>query len=102
MAKIGQRARGAPGVPAEHAAIPVWNAEDWYYEDFEIGDKIRSIRRTISEGEAMLFNALVLDMHPYVGDRHFAEQEGGIKQTMAAGAAASGESWGLPAAALQG
>ena len=53
--------------PAKHAAIPVWNAENWCYEDFEIGHKIRSIRRTISEGESMLFNSLVLDMHPYVG-----------------------------------
>lgn len=39
--------------PPEHAAIPVWNAEDWFYEDFEPGRKIRSIRRTISEGESM-------------------------------------------------
>ena len=32
----------------------------------------RSIRRTISEGESMAFNALVLDMHPYVaGDVAF-------------------------------
>ena len=54
--------------PARHADIPVWNAENWMYEDIVIGHRIRSIRRTISEGECMQFNALVLDMHPYVAD----------------------------------
>ena len=63
-------------MPADHAEIPVWNAENWFYEDFEIGHKIRSLRRTISEGESMAFNALVLDMHPYVADQRFAEREG--------------------------
>jgi hypothetical protein len=37
--------------PALHQQIPVWNAENWFYEDIEIGHHIRSIRRTISEGE---------------------------------------------------
>ena len=54
--------------PKAHAQIPIWNAENWFYEDFELGHRIRSIRCTISEGEAMQFNALVLDMHPYVAD----------------------------------
>ena len=58
----------------KHEQIKVWNAEDWLYEDFEIGRKDRSICRTISEGEAMLFNSLVLDMHPYVGDEIFAKK----------------------------
>lgn len=72
--------------PAKHSEIPVWNAENWFYEDFEIGHKIRSIRRTISEGESMLFNALVLDMHPYVGDQIFASKEGVFGKRLVAGA----------------
>lgn len=72
--------------PALHQEIPVWNAETWFYEDFEIGHKIRSIRRTISEGESMLFNALVLDMHPYVGDEVFARTEGVFGKRLVAGA----------------
>ena len=72
--------------PAKHAEIPVWNAENWFYEDFQIGHKIRSIRRTISEGESMLFNALVLDMHPYVGDQIFASKEGVFGKRLVAGA----------------
>jgi acyl dehydratase len=57
---------------AKHKEIPVWNAENWLFEDFEVGKRARSIRRTISEGESMAFNALVLDMHPYVaGDVAF-------------------------------
>ena len=86
MAEIGVHARPMAGLPEEHAAIPVWNAEDWYYEDFTVGDKIRSIRRTIAEGECMLFNALVLDMHPYVADRHFAEKQGVFGKRLVAGA----------------
>jgi acyl dehydratase len=72
--------------PTKHPEIPVWNAENWFYEDFEIGHKIRSIRRTISEGESMLFNALVLDMHPYVGDQIFASKEGVFGKRLVAGA----------------
>jgi len=55
-----------------HPDIPIWNAEDWYWEDITPGRQIRSIRRTLSEGECMLFNSLVLDMHPYVADEPFA------------------------------
>lgn len=72
--------------PARHPEIPVWNAENWFYEDFEIGHKIRSIRRTISEGECMLFNSLVLDMHPYVGDEIFAREKGVFGRRLVAGA----------------
>ncbi|HEV7719552.1 MAG TPA: amine oxidase, partial [Arsenicitalea sp.] len=42
-------------MPAEHAALPVWNAENWFYEDWQVGHKIRSLRRTMSEGESMQF-----------------------------------------------
>lgn len=86
MAEIGKHARSLPGLPEDHAQIPVWNAEDWYYEDFEIGDQIRSIRRTISEGESMLFNSLVMDHHPYVSDQEFAAEEGMFGKRLVAGA----------------
>ncbi len=62
--------------PQKHKEIALFNTETWMYEDFEVGAKVRSIRRTISEGEAMAFNALVLDMHPYVADEIFAREEG--------------------------
>ena len=73
-------------MPEDHAALPVWNAENWFYEDFEIGHKIRSLRRTISEGESMQFNALVTDMHPYVADEIFARSEGLFGKRLVAGA----------------
>ena len=72
--------------PAQHKEIPIWNAEDWLYEDFEVGKRARSIRRTISEGESMLFNAIVLDMHPYVADDVFAKEEGIFGKRLVAGA----------------
>jgi acyl dehydratase len=72
--------------PVKHKEISIWNAEDWLYEDFEVGKRARSIRRTISEGESMLFNAIVLDMHPYVADDVFAKEEGVFKKRLVAGA----------------
>jgi acyl dehydratase len=86
MAEIGVHARPMACLPADHAAIPVWNAEDWYFEDFQIGDRIRSIRRTISEGESMQFNSLVMDHHPYVSDEIFAREEGVFGRRLVAGA----------------
>jgi acyl dehydratase len=97
MAEIGIRARGVPGVPQAHAEIPVWNSEDWYFEDFEVGDKIRSIRRTISEGESMLFNSLVMDHHPYVSDERFAVEEGVFGKRIVAGAMVFSYGLGLAA-----
>ena len=73
-------------MPEGHAAIPVWNAEDWYFEDFAAGDKIRSLRRTIAEGESMAFNSLVMDHHPYVSDERFAVEEGVFGRRLVAGA----------------
>ena len=70
---------------ATHKEIPIWNAEDWHYEDFLPGETARSIRRTISEGESMMFNALVLDMHPYVADEVFAREEGVFGKRLVAG-----------------
>ena len=40
--EIGTHVRPPQDMPAEHGAIPVWNAENWFYEDFEVGDQIRS------------------------------------------------------------
>jgi acyl dehydratase len=56
------------------------------YEDFEVGKRARSIWRTISEGESMLFNAIVLDMHPYVADDVFAKEQGVFGKRLIAGA----------------
>jgi acyl dehydratase len=72
--------------PATHGSIPVWNMETWLFEDLDIGERKRSIRRTISEGEAMLFNSLVLDMHPYVGDEIFAKEQGVFGRRLVSGA----------------
>jgi acyl dehydratase len=72
--------------PALHGQIPVWNAENWFYEDIVPGHRIRSLRRTLSEGESMQFNALVLDMHPYVADDLFARKEGIFGRRLVAGA----------------
>ncbi len=72
--------------PEEHERIPLFQTEDWLYEDFEFGRKDRSIRRTISEGEAMLFNTLVHDLHPYVADEVFAKEQGLFGRRLVAGA----------------
>ena len=44
---VGVSSTHPSDMPADHAALPVWNAENWFYEDFQIGDRIRSLRRTI-------------------------------------------------------
>lgn len=73
-------------IPAEHREVPLWSCEDLYWEDFEIGHRIRTIRRTLTEGESMAFNSLVVDIHPYVNDRIFAEEEGLFGKRLVAGA----------------
>ncbi|NUS20765.1 MAG: MaoC family dehydratase, partial [Mesorhizobium sp.] len=73
-------------MPEAHARIPVWNSENWVYEDWQPGHKIRSLRRTIAEGESHMFNALVLDIHPYVQDQMFAEKDGIFGKRLVAGA----------------
>ena len=83
---VGVASTHPSDMPKDHAELPVWNAENWFFEDFEVGHKIRSLRRTISEGESMQFNALVLDMHPYVADQIFAEREGIFGKRLVAGA----------------
>ena len=83
---VGVASTHPSDMPSDHAELPVWNAENWFYEDFEVGHRIRSLRRTISEGESMQFNALVLDMHPYVADQMFAAREGIFGKRLVAGA----------------
>ena len=56
--------------------VPVWNQEVEFYEDYQVGKVDRSIRRTISEGELMIFSSLLLDLHPYVADDKWAREEG--------------------------
>src|SRR6478735_8372770 len=85
-ATVGTSSTHPKSMPQDHASLPVWNAENWFYEDFEVGHRIRSLRRTISEGESMAFNALVLDMHPYVADDVFAKEEGAFGRRLIAGA----------------
>lgn len=83
---IGAHSTFPRTLPPDHAALPVWNAENWFYEDFELGHRIRSLRRTISEGESHQFNLLVTDIHPYVQDAIFAETEGLFGKRLVAGA----------------
>jgi acyl dehydratase len=71
---------------AKRLQVPVWNQDNKYYEDYQVGEVDRSIRRTISEGEMMLFNCLLLDMHPYVGDEIFATKEGMFGKRIVPGA----------------
>ena len=83
---VGVATTNPTDMPAAHAELPVWNAENWFYEDWPVGQKIRSLRRTMSEGDSHLFNALVLDIHPYVQDQMFAEREGIFGRRLVAGA----------------
>ena len=83
---IGLSSTNPKDMPNDHSEIPVWNSENWFYENVIIDHKIRSLRRTISEGEAMQFNMMVLDMHPYVADDHFATNEGIFNKRLVAGA----------------
>lgn len=83
---VGNSSTFPTDMPADHGEIPVWNSENWFYEDWPVGQKIRSLRRTIAEGESHLFNTLVLDIHPYVQDQLFAEREGIFGRRLVSGA----------------
>lgn len=83
---VGVSSTHPADMPGEHAEIPVWNSENWFYEDWQPGHKIRSLRRTIAEGESHMFNTLVLDIHPYVQDQMFAGKEGIFGKRLVAGA----------------
>ncbi len=52
----------------KHSEIALYNTESWFFEDFEVGARVRSIRRTISEGESMAFNHI--NAHEYRAVRH--------------------------------
>ena len=73
-------------LPPDHAKVPLWSCEDLYWEDFELGYQLRTIRRTITEGESAAFNSLVVDLHPYVSDEIFAREEGLFGRRIVAGA----------------
>jgi acyl dehydratase len=62
--------------PIARNAVPVWNQDVKLYEDYAVGEVDRSIRRTISEGEVMMFSSMLVDLHPYVADEIFARDEG--------------------------
>ncbi len=83
---VGVESTHPATMPKAHAELPVWNAENWFYEDFLVGHRIRSLRRTLSEGECAQFNLLVTDIHPYVQDEIFAGAEGLFGRRLVAGA----------------
>jgi len=82
---------------ADRYAIPVWNQDVKLYEDYEVGEVDRSIRRTISEGEMMLFSSLLVDLHPYVADDIFAREEGLFGKRIVPGALVFSYGMGLMA-----
>jgi acyl dehydratase len=77
--------------------VPVWNQDVKLYEDYEIGETDRSIRRTISEGEMMLFSSLLVDLHPYVADDIFARTKGDFGKRIVPGALVFSYGMGLMA-----
>ncbi|PDQ19831.1 amine oxidase [Mesorhizobium sanjuanii] len=87
LAPTGGAASTHPAnMPRDHTALPVWNTENWFYEDWPVGQKIRSLHRTMAESDSHLFNTLVLDIHPYVQGQMFAESEGIFGKRLIAGA----------------
>ena len=81
--------------PVARYQVPVWNQDVKLYEDYEVGEVDRSIRRTISEGEVMLFSSLLVDLHPYVADDIWARQEGIFGRRIVPGALVFGYGMGL-------
>ena len=97
MAEFGVYARGVPGAPEDHATIPVWNSKDWRFEDFETSDKIRSLRRTISQGGSVLFKSLVMDHQTFASDKRFEAKGGAFGRRIVAGATVFSYALGLSA-----
>jgi acyl dehydratase len=83
--------------PAARNAVPAWNQDVKLYEDYEVGEVDRSIRRTISEGELMIFSSLLVDLHPYVADDIFAREEGMFGKRIVPGALVFSYGMGLMA-----
>ncbi|CAN5320636.1 MaoC family dehydratase [soil metagenome] len=77
--------------------VPVWNQDVKLYEDYEVGEVDRSIRRTISEGEMMVFSSLLVDLHPYVADDIFAREQGMFGRRIVPGALVFSYGMGLMA-----
>ena len=82
---VGVSSTHPSDMPEDHASLPVWNAENWFYEDWPAGQRIRSLRRTMAEGDSHMFNMLVTDIHPYAQDEMFAEREGIFGKRLIAG-----------------
>jgi len=81
--------------PIARYQVPVWNQDTKMYEDYQVGEVDRSIRRTISEGEVMLFSSLLVDLHPYVADDKWAREEGLFGKRIVPGALVFGYGMGL-------
>ena len=81
----------------ERYLVPVWNQDDKHFEDYQVGEKDRSIRRTISEGEMMFFSSLLVDLHPYVADDIWAREEGIFGKRIVPGALVFSYGMGLMA-----
>ena len=73
-------------MPADHAELPVWNAENWFYEDWPVGQKIRSLRRTIARATATCSTRWCSTSTPTSQDQMFAEREGIFGKRLVAGA----------------
>ena len=41
---IGLFSTNPQDMPKDHSELPVWNSENWFYEDVIIDHKIRSLR----------------------------------------------------------
>ena len=62
-------------MPEEHAALPVWNAENWFYEDFEVGDIYQHpLGRTVLPVDNSWFTLLTQNTNPIHFDRHYSAQ----------------------------
>ena len=97
MAEIAVHARGIPGAPEDHATIPVWNPKDWRFEDIETSDKIRSLRKTISQGGSVLFKSLDMDHQTFASDERFAAKGGAFGRRIVVGTMVFSYALGLPA-----
>jgi acyl dehydratase len=83
--------------PASRYSVPAWNQDTKLYEDYQVGERDRSIRRTISEGEMMIFSSLLVDLHPYVADDIWARESGMFGKRIVPGALVFSYGMGLMA-----
>ena len=52
---VGTQSTHPKTMPQAHADLPVWNSENWFYEDFEIGLIRASYEVFKGEGELVLY-----------------------------------------------